>query len=369
MRLLGMLFVLVLMAGVIYCFIKYFQFWKRFEFPAFLYWIVQAVLFGLLIYCAGGIPGVKNEVVRSILLRISAIYLVILMYSVALVLLRQLFCILGEKMEMKNRVYQFFHSTKKGIGSILIFTLTLGIISLINEQYTVHTQYEVSGIVEENQKLRIAVVADAHIGTGVLRSSLEKMGDRINAAEPDLVFLVGDFFDNSSIEPLRQAMVKELAEIKSRYGVYYVEGNHEVYLNEDTARYFREAGVQVLSDQVTTLPNGVQIAGRRDFSNKEQLPLEKVLEGTDPDQPMILLSHQPQELALADQLGVDLVFCGHTHGGQLWGNIGTYLMNDMNYGEKKFGNMTAITTSGIGVWGVPAKLGFPSEIVVVDLYP
>lgn len=368
MIIVGILFSVIIFAGIIYTLIKYFQFWKRFRLPKALYWIVQTLFMGMLILCISRITVIESEIAKSILLRISAIYFVVLVYSTVLILIRQLICILGQRMAMKNRVYKFIRSTKRGVGSILIFTFVLGIVSLFNMQYMTYTEYDLGASEKEQDvPLKIAAIADAHIGTAVLRSDLQELVTKINETKPDVIFLVGDMFDHSTSDSLKMAAVKAFSEFESTYGVYYVEGNHENYLKEDTTKYFREAGIQVLLDQVTTLSNGVQIAGRRDFADSEQLPLETVLTGVDPSKPLILLSHQPQEYKKASELGVDLVISGHTHGGQLWGNFGTYLANDMNYGMKKYDDMTAITTSGIGGWGVPAKLGFPSEVVVITM--
>lgn len=368
MFIVGAVIGVLVLAGIGYTLIKYFQWWKRLGLPRFVYWILQTLLLGMLILCVSRINSIPSEFVRSIFLRVSAIYMVMLVYSTAMILLRQIVCLAGQKFRWKSKVYRVIHSTKKGIGGILIIAFLLGVVSLFNMQYMTKTEYQVNtGKLQQMEKpLTIAAITDAHIGTAVLRSDLKELVQKVNETKPDLIFLVGDMFDHSSSESLRQAAVKAFSGFVSTYGTYYVEGNHEVYLREDTAKYFREAGIHVLADQITTLPNGVQIVGRQDFADKDQLPLETLMEGIDQERPVILLSHQPLEFEKAAGLGTDLVISGHTHGGQLIGNIGTYLTNDMNYGLKKFGNMTAITSSGIGGWGVPAKLGFPSEIVVIE---
>lgn len=362
----GIIFGLMTLAAIFFTMLKYYQLWKRLEFPGFLYWIIQAVLFTMLILCCGGIPLINNEIIKSIMLRISAIYLVMLVYSTFLMLLRQIVCLIGNHFSFKSRFFLFVKSTKRGAGSIFVITFLLGAASLFQMQYMTYTDYEVTTKQQQGGTLKIAAISDAHIGTAVLRSDLPELVEKVNKVKPDVIFLVGDMFDNSTTESLRQASVSALSKLQAPYGVYYVEGNHEVYLHDDTTNYFRKAGIQVLLDQVAKLPNGIQIAGRRDLSDRKHLPLDQVLSGVDNNKPIILLSHQPLQFYDAARQNVDLVLSGHTHGGQLWGNIGTYLTNDMNYGIKKFSDMTAITSSGIGGWGVPAKLGWKSEIVVID---
>nr|MBP3599411.1 metallophosphoesterase [Eubacterium sp.] len=355
---------LVGMAAEIYAMVKFYQLWKRFGLVKFLYWVLQFALNCILGVCLCRVTLFENEIVKSSLLRVSALYFVFMLYSTVLILLRQLVCVIGKRYQWKNRCYKFIRSTKRGVGSILVFSFVISVVALFWAQYRSETTYVLDGF---GESMKMTVVSDAHIGTAVLRSDLPEIVEEIQATKPDIIFILGDMFDHNTSEALRQATVKAFSKLSAPYGVFYVEGNHEAKFEEDTAGYFRKAGIQVLLDQVTTLPNGVQIAGRRDFSDEEQLSLETVLSGTDKERPLILLSHQPQEYKEAEKLGVDLVVSGHTHGGQFFGNVLTYLGNDMNYGMKKLGNMTAITSSGVGAMGVPAKLGVPNEVVVVEV--
>ncbi len=353
---------LVVIAGI-YTHVKMYQLWQRFGLVKILYWVFQIVLIGNFFVCVVRLTLIENEIIKTCMMRVAALYFVLMLYSTILVLIRQLVCVLGKKYQWKNRVYRFVRSTKRGVGSILGIAFVLAVVALFSAQHRTQTTYTVEGL---GQPMKIVLISDAHIGTAVLRSDLNEMVKEIQATKPDMIFLVGDMFDHNTSESLRQATVKAFSELSAPYGVFYVEGNHEAMFEKETAGYFREAGIQVLLDQVTTLPNGVQIAGRRDFADQEQLPLETVLTGINEEKPLILLSHQPQEFEKAEKLGVDLVVSGHTHGGQLFGNILTYLGNDMNYGKKQIGTMTAITSSGIGSMGVPAKLGVPSEMVVIE---
>ncbi len=183
------------------------------------------------------------------------------------------------------------------------------------------------------------------------------------------MFLVGDFFDHSTTESLKQHTVKELARLESTYGTFFVKGNHERYLEGEgnPEDYFRDAGIRVLLDEAVQIADGITIIGRRDFS-EDPVPLEQIMQNVDRSKPVILLQHQPREFDEVSEAGVDLVISGHTHGGQFpLGSIGTGFVNDMNYGSMKRGSFHAITTSGIGGWGVPVKLIYPSEIVTVTV--
>ena len=112
------------------------------------------------------------------------------------------------------------------------------------------------------------------------------------------------------------------------------------------------------------LTDGIQLVGLRDSADKKKISPEQLLSGIDTEQPVLVLSHRPKDLELLSRAGADLVLCGHTHGGQYpLGFLAALAANDMNYGIKKYGTMTAVTTSGAGGDGIPSKLTVPSEIV------
>jgi predicted MPP superfamily phosphohydrolase len=70
-------------------------------------------------------------------------------------------------------------------------------------------------------------ISDSHLGNIVNNSRLKGIVDKINALNPDIVFLGGDLIDDN-IEPyIEQNMAETFKKINSRYGVYAVLGNHE----------------------------------------------------------------------------------------------------------------------------------------------
>lgn len=82
--------------------------------------------------------------------------------------------------------------------------------------------------------------------------------------------------------------------------------------------------------------------------------------------PVILLEHQPYELSIAQQLGVDLMVSGHTHHGQVFpGNLITKAIYENDWGYVKNGDMHSIVTSGFGFWGPPIRIGTRSELISI----
>ena len=197
---------------------------------------------------------------------------------------------------------------------------------------------------------------------------MEKLVQRINEQKPEIVVLGGDIFDENTTDSLKRHTGEEFKKLKASQGIYYVEGNHELRLKEDFTGYFTKAGITVLQDQIAFLPDGLQIVGLRDSADSKKISIEKIMKGVDKEKPVLVFTHRPKQLEELSRAGVDVVLCGHTHGGQYpLGFLAILAANDMNYGLKKYDTMSAITTSGAGGYGIPSKLTVPSEIVKIKI--
>lgn len=82
------------------------------------------------------------------------------------------------------------------------------------------------------------------------------------------------------------------------------------------------------------------------------------------------MDHNPSNI---NQYGneIDLILCGHTHHGQILpGNLITDAIFDVAYGhyQKENNSPHVIVTSGVGIWGMPMRIGGNCEIVSVKLH-
>ena len=218
--------------------------------------------------------------------------------------------------------------------------------------------------------LRVVMVSDLHLGYGIGAKRLQSYVDKINALQPDLLLIAGDLL-NSYLEPVKhQHMDEILRKLQAPLGCYVVLGNHE-YIGgglEETVPYLEGAGLRVLRDELVELPVGLTIVGRDDRSNAQRASLESLMADSDPRRAYILLDHQPYHLSAAEQQGVDLMLCGHTHQGQVWpGSQVVKMMYELPYGYMQRGNTHYYVSSGLGIWGPPFRIGTHSELVLIDL--
>jgi predicted MPP superfamily phosphohydrolase len=216
---------------------------------------------------------------------------------------------------------------------------------------------------------RIAVVSDIHLGPTLGRGFAQRVVDRINATQPDLIAVVGDLIDGS-VENLGPA-VEPLAQLRARHGAYFVTGNHEYFSGaEQWVEHVRELGLNPLENARVEI-DGFDLAGVNDISGDDYgdgPDYVKALGDRDTGRAAVLLAHQPVMIHEAVEHGVDLQLSGHTHGGQLWpGNFIAGAANPTLAGLERYGDTQLYVSRGAGAWGPPVRVGAPSDITVVEL--
>ncbi|GAA4862924.1 metallophosphoesterase [Pseudonocardia benzenivorans] len=220
----------------------------------------------------------------------------------------------------------------------------------------------------------IAAISDVHLGPLVGRADLAGFVATINAAAPDAVAIVGDLVDGDVAtlgpygEPLRDLQAP----------AYFVTGNHEYYSGAaQWVEHLPTLGVRVLRNERVTVCRGgavLHIAGCDDRTAvRSDVPghgfdLDAALAGRGPDEPVVLLTHQPVMVDQAARADVDLQISGHTHGGQLWPLTTVALIDQpVLAGLTRVGRTWLYVTRGVGFWGPPVRVGSPPEITVLTL--
>lgn len=222
----------------------------------------------------------------------------------------------------------------------------------------------------EGNELVAVAISDVHLGYGTGTKTLKRYVDLINDKDPDIILIAGDLIDNS-LKPLVEAPFDEvLNELNAPMGIYMVPGNHE-YISgiEDCTEYLEErTGIRLLRDSIALLPNGIQVIGRDDRSNRSRAELKELLDKADRSKPMILLDHQPYGLAETDSLMVDMQISGHTHRGQLWPlSILVDRMYEQSHGYRKWNHSHIFVSSGLSLWGPPFRIGTDSDLAVIRI--
>lgn len=220
------------------------------------------------------------------------------------------------------------------------------------------------------EPIKIVAVSDLHLGYGTGKDKLKKFVKIINAQEPDLIIIGGDLIDNSIIPLYHENMDEELRELKAPMGIYMAPGNHEYISGIDKCYTFLKCTpIKMLVDSVVKLPNNLQLVLRNDYGPGDRnKSLESIMKETDKNLPIMIVKHQPNNLEKKDKEGADIVFCGHTHHGQIWpGNIVTDLLFKQSHGYRKWENAHIFVSSGLSLWGPPVRIGTKSDIAVFNI--
>lgn len=191
------------------------------------------------------------------------------------------------------------------------------------------------GLPEALDGFTIAQLSDFHLGPHVSPEDLRRSVEVTNTLGADLVVLTGDFVYRSA--GYGTPCARELASLRSRYGLYGVLGNHDVWTDPDkVASNLTKAGIVVLRNGGHPLEVkgvrlwllGIEDTGYTGFLGSSfgdframwqeaAAGLVRLLTGIPNGEPRLLLVHNPDFTEMLPEGRIDLALCGHTHGGQV----------------------------------------------------
>lgn len=289
---------------------------------------------------------------------ISGIWIFIIGYSLFL-------------LPIMNLLYFFLKRRgTKILGSIVVgIFIFMFVYGSYNAWNPVVRTYEITLHKQSEQKeLHVIFVSDLHLGDVVGKKHLQKLVDITSEIKPDMILIGGDIIDDQ-IEPyLKENMGEVMKKLDAPLGVYATTGNHDYY-GGDVERLIVEmekAEVKMLKDEVVIIENSFILVGRNDRTDSSRKSMEEMMEHVDKTKPVLMIDHQPNELDKASQNGIDVLFSGHTHRGQIApANIFTGMLYENDWGYLQKGNFHSIVSSGFGLWGPPFRIGTRSEVVEV----
>ncbi|MBR5135072.1 MAG: metallophosphoesterase family protein [Clostridia bacterium] len=203
----------------------------------------------------------------------------------------------------------------------------------------------------------------------------DQLAEKVKAQSPDIIVITGDWIGKNDTDiAVAKRHIKELVEIAP---IYYVPGNHEAEsaVWDEFYAFVLSVGVIVMENVAIDWTIGderVQLVGVFDpeFSThlrRDYAPLVRE------ELYSIMLYHRPESFEETANYGADLLFCGHTHGGQIRlpfiGAIyapSQYWFPTYDVGRFESGGSTMIISQGLGQ-SVYMRVLTPPEIVVVTL--
>lgn len=246
------------------------------------------------------------------------------------------------------------------------------------------TEYMVSSseIPEGFDGFRIAQISDLHNAEfGENNEMLLKM---LRDAEPDIIVITGDLVDSRRTDI--DVAIGFLREAMKIAPCYYVTGNHERRIAEFAVleAQMMEIGVIVLRNDSCHLErdgDAIQLMGVDDCSffygnngNAQVKAMEGEIYRMQTGAYTVLLSHRPELAVVYDRYDVELVLCGHAHGGQFrLPLIGGLYSPDQGFfpkytsGVHEMTDMHMVISRGLGNSAFPLRFNNRPEVVVVTL--
>jgi predicted MPP superfamily phosphohydrolase len=257
-------------------------------------------------------------------------------------------------------------------GVVFIFLVILFIFGVFNAYSPVVRNFSlvIPKQIGELTQLRIAMASDMHFGRLSGIRHVRRLVREINALNPDIILLPGDIIDDDPVPFTQKKMGNVMKELSAPFGVYGVLGNHEYY-GGGIPKFLQEMeriGITILMDQVIKINDSLYLAGRKDKTDRNRLPIDALLTDIDPSLPLIMMDHQPSEITQAQENRVDILLSGHTHRGQMAPNhLITKRIFENDWGYLQKGQLHSIVSSGYGFWGPPLRIGSRSEIIQIQV--
>lgn len=238
-----------------------------------------------------------------------------------------------------------------------------------------HKEIDLSG----RQSVKIVQFTDTHIGDYFSLEQLEKVANKINEQNADIVVFTGDLFDIAREHSATEDVVSILGKIKAPLGKLAIFGNRDyggggshIY-----AQLMEDAGFKVLVNEsitMTTNSKTLSIYGADDYIFGYS-DVHSLMSNINESHVNILLTHEPDAVLEYTDYPIDLALSGHSHGGQIrlpfYGEvIKTNYCDSFSKGLYSLENARktqVFVSSGIGNTKVPFRLGNIPEIIVFDL--
>jgi len=230
--------------------------------------------------------------------------------------------------------------------------------------------------------LRIVQLSDFHYDDYFSVVPLRKSIEIVNPLQPDLILLTGDFVtapafsgDKKKAASVIESCAQLLAQLRARIGLFACLGNHDVATDAiHILNVLQSHNIKVLRNRSEPLEKDgkrLWLAGIDDVI-EGSADLDVTLKSIPPDEPVVLMAHEPDFATRVAKYPVDLQLSGHSHGGQVRiPFIGAPVLPELGLkfpkGLYQVGGLTLYTNVGIGTVRLPVRFHCPPEITLFTL--
>jgi predicted MPP superfamily phosphohydrolase len=226
--------------------------------------------------------------------------------------------------------------------------------------------------------LRVGLMSDLHAGLGYTDAArVIAAAELLNAQRPDLVCLLGDYLDSSTLLGKGRADPDEVAEalsiLDAPLGRFAVLGNHDWRAaGPAMGAALQRAGITVLeNDAREAAADTLWVAGTADLRRRRP-DIPHTLRSVPDGAPVVLLTHDPDVFPRVPAR-VSLTLAGHLHGGQVDLPLVRRAYIPSRHGTRYLGGHVVedgrhlYVSTGVGTAGLPLRFRRPPEVVVLTL--
>lgn len=201
----------------------------------------------------------------------------------------------------------------------------------------------------------------------------------VNAQQPDLVFLTGDYFTGPQTMRRYLAGFREAVRaLKPRLGVFAVAGNHDHWSSvEQITGALKQAGAHVLANESHRLHirgESLAVVGIDDLWSRRAEP-SRAFAQVRPNECTIVLAHNPDTALYARHLKPGVMLSGHTHGGVVrlpfYGSPLKLLRIGKRFyaGLNRYRDFYIYTNRGLGTYWLRIRINCRPEVSRFHLTP
>ena len=229
---------------------------------------------------------------------------------------------------------------------------------------------------------RIVLFSDIHAhGPDMPSSRIAAIVGQVNALQPDIVVVAGDFVGDNWIGANYRiaAAIAPLAGLRARLGVYAVLGNNDYDAGAaEVVTALERAGVKVLINRAEAVGpialggiDGRILHTRRAWQGRRQQVFDAVAHTA--GVPVVVV-HRPDDFRWTPQR-IPLVLAGHTHCGQIVLPLIGAVETGSDFGRRylcgiiREGSRTLIVTAGVGTSHLPLRIGAPPDMWLISIGP
>ncbi len=281
---------------------------------------------------------------------------------------------------------KFIRSAALAATGYIASSTTLSAMGSTHEHQVEKVVMKIPGLPPAFRGTTVAMVTDIHSSVFMTREQMSRYVAEVMKLKADMIFVTGDFV-NSKVQEV-YPFAEAFSGLSAPMGVYGVTGNHDYYAGqiETVAREVEQTGMKLLRNENIVLQKGndkLWLMGMDDADiydirsyladgRSRKGTIENLTSGIPEGGTKLFLCHKPYPFEEYSALGVDAMFSGHTHGGQVvLAHLDNINLSFASLASKYVAGLYKSRTNrrsqlyvsrGIGTVGIPVRLNCPPEI-------